>query len=76
MISGIDITDYRETNPQELWKLAEYRDLGKKITIDGQMFTFGWLDGQYCNVFDKDNNQYTINCMTVCVPLFDLKDSK
>lgn len=52
MISGTDINDYRDDNPQQLWQLAEYRDKDKYIEMHGMVFKYGWLDGAYATVYD------------------------
>ncbi len=69
MISGIDITDYRETNPLQLWQLADQRDKDKYIEMQGMVFKYGWLDGSYATVYDLQGNQYTLSAGTECYPL-------
>lgn len=69
MISGIDIEDYKEEYPLKLYELADQKGKNKVIKIDNQLFTFGWLDGMYCNVFDLKGNQYLIAAYTDCIPL-------
>lgn len=69
MISGIDITDYRETHPQQLWQLAEHRDKDKYIEMQGMVFKYGWFDGSYATVYDLQGNQYMLEAWTECYPL-------
>lgn len=69
MISGTDIEDYKKDNPQQLWQLAEYRDKDKYIEMQGMIFKYGWLDGAYATVYDRQGNQYTLAAWTECYPL-------
>lgn len=69
MISGTDIKDYREDNPQQLWELADQRDKDKYIEMQGMVFKYGWLDGMFATVYDLQNNQYTLAAWTECYPL-------
>lgn len=69
MISGTDINDYKDDNPQQLWQLAEYRDKDKYIEMHGMVFRYGWLDGMYATVYDLQGNQYTLAAWTECWPL-------
>jgi hypothetical protein len=69
MISGTDINDYRQDNPQQLWQLADQRGKDKYIEMQGMVFKYGWLDGMYVTVYDLQGNQYTVAAWTECWPL-------